>query len=99
MFLSLVTRVSSEIIFLDESLTLHNIPSVNTCPKPDITNGVVTPDTATVDFQSSYTVACVEGYTVSAEGAMLCQADNRLDTVHACIGKYSKRNWGSYWRH
>ena len=78
----------SETIFLDESLTLHNIPSVKTCSKPDIPNGVVTPNTDTVDFQSTYTVDCVNGYTVStAEGTMTCQADNAFDIVHTCIGK------------
>ena len=65
-------------------------PSVNTCSKPDIENGEVSPNTDTVDFQSTYTVDCIDGYTVSTEGAMTCQANNTLDIVHTCIGKYRK---------
>ena len=66
---------------------LNNIPSVNTCSKPVIANGVVSPGRDTVDFGSDYTVACNNGHTASSTEAMMCTSDGALDTVHACDSK------------
>ena len=72
------------------NLTLYNIPSVNTCSKPDIANGVVSPQSDTVDFGSDYTVTCNNGYTASSEWAMNCTADGTLDSEHTCDSKALK---------
>ena len=66
---------------------LNNISSVNTCSKPDISDGVVSPASDTVDFGSDYTVSCNNGHTASSTEAMNCTADETLDTVHTCDSK------------
>ena len=66
-----------------------NTPSVNTCDKPEIANGVVQPEKATIEFQSIYMVACNDGYTVSSEAAMICTSEGTLDVVHTCEGTLS----------
>ena len=66
---------------------LNNISSVNTCSKPDISDGVVSPASDTVDFGSDYTVTCNNGHTASSTEAMNCTADGTLDTVHTCDSK------------
>ena len=66
---------------------LNNIRSVNTCSKPDIANGVVSPVSDTVDFRTDYTVTCNNGYTASSEGAMNCTANGTLDAEHTCDSK------------
>ena len=66
---------------------LNNIPSVNTCSKPDIVNGVVSPASNTVDFGSNYTVICNNGYTGSSTNAMSCTASGTLDAEHTCDSK------------
>ena len=63
-----------------------NIPSVITCDKPEIANGVVQPQKDTVEFQSIYMVACDDGHTVSSDVAMICTAEGTLDVVHTCEG-------------
>ena len=69
----------------------YNIPSVNTCSKPDIANGIVTPVSDTVDFGSDYTVTCNNGYTVnSTTEAMSCTADGTLAVEHTCDSKSVK---------
>ena len=66
---------------------LNNIPPVNTCSKPGITSGIVSPVSDTVDFGSDYTVTCNNGYTASSKWAMNCTADGALDTEHTCDSK------------
>ena len=65
----------------------YNIPSVNTCRKPDIENGVLSPVSDTVDFGSDYIVACDNGYTASSTEAMNCTAAGTLDIEHTCDSK------------
>ena len=65
----------------------YNLPSVNTCAKPDIGNGTVTPLSDTVNFGSNYTVSCVNGYTASSTEAMNCRANATLDAQHTCDSK------------
>ena len=74
-------------MLFEENLTLNNIPSVNTCSKPYIFNGLVSPASNTVDFGSQYTVTCNNGYTASSEWAMNCTADGTLDAEHTCDSK------------
>ena len=71
----------------NKTITLNNIPSVNTCSKPSIANGVVSPESDTVDFGSEYTVACNTGYTASSTEAMSCTAGGTLDAEHMCDSK------------
>ena len=66
---------------------LKNIPSVNTCSKPVIANGVLSPVNDTVDFGSDYTVTCNNGYTATSTEAMNCTANGTLDIVHTCDSK------------
>ena len=66
---------------------LNNCPSVNTCSKPDIANGVVSPASDTVDFGSGYTVTCNNGYRASSTEAMNCTANRTLDAEHTCDSK------------
>ena len=54
---------------------------------PVITDGTVSPSDVTVDFGSEYSVVCSDGYTVSAESNMLCQADGTLDVTLTCDSK------------
>ena len=65
----------------------YNIPSVNTCSKPYIENGTVSPASDTVDFGSYYTVTCDNGYTASSTEAMNCTANGTLDVQHTCDSK------------
>ena len=74
-------------MLLRANLTLSNIPSVNTCSKPNIANGVVTPVSGTVDFGSDYTVTCNNGYSTSSTEAMSCTANGTLDAEHMCDSK------------
>ena len=74
-------------MLFEGNLTLNNIPSVKTCTKPDIANGVVSPETDTVDFGSAYTVTCNNGYTASSTDAMTCTASGTLDAEHTCNSK------------
>ena len=74
-------------MLFEGNLTLNNIPSVNTCSKPDIANGVVSPASATVDFASDYTVTCNNGYTASSTDAMTCTASGTLDAEYMCYSK------------
>ena len=74
-------------ILFEGNLTLNNIPSVNTCIKPDIANGTVSPASDTVDFGSDYTLTCNNGYTASSTKAMNCTADGTLDAEHTCASK------------
>ena len=69
------------------NLTLYNIPSVNTCSKPYIANGVVSPQSDNVDFGSDYSVTCNNGYTASSMEVMSCTADGTLDAEHTCDSK------------
>ena len=66
---------------------LNDIPSVNTCNKPVIANGIVSPANATVDYESIYTVACNTGYTANATDDMNCTASGELDAQHSCESK------------
>ena len=75
-------------MLLGANLTLlNNIPSVNTCSKPDIANGVLNPVSNTVDFGSDYTVTCNNGYSASSTEAMSCTASGILDAEHTCDSK------------
>ena len=76
-------------MLFEGNLTLNNIPSVSTCTKPVIANGVVSPETDTVDFGSAYTVTCNNGYTASSTEAMNCTTDGKLDVEHTCNSKPS----------
>ena len=65
----------------------YNIQSVNTCTKPDIANGTVTPLSDNVNFGSNYTATCDNGYTASSTEPMICTANGRLDVQHTCDSK------------
>ena len=65
----------------------NNILSVNTCSKPTIVNGEVSPVTDTVDFGSDYTLTCNDGYTASSTEAMNCTSGGTLDVEHTCNSK------------
>ena len=74
-------------------ISLNNLPrpespSVNTCNKPDITNGAVDPVDSTVDYLETYSLTCDTGYTASSEYAMNCTADGTLDVTHTCESQY-----------
>ena len=73
--------------FWGKFITINNIPSVNTCRKPNITNGEINPASDTVDFGSDYNVTCNTGYTASSLWAMNCTADGTLDAEHKCDSK------------
>ena len=74
-------------MLFEENLTLNNIPSVNTCSKPFILYGLVSPERNTVDFGSQYTVTCNNGYTSSSAEAMNCSADGTLHAQHTFDSK------------
>ena len=74
-------------ILFEGNLTLNNIPSVITCSKPDIANGVVSPANNTVDFGSDYKLSCNDGYTASSTVTMNCTANGTLDVEHTCDSK------------
>ena len=69
---------------------LNNIPPVNTCSKPGITSGIVSPVSDTVDFGSDYTVTCNNGYSASSTEAMSCTASGTLDAGHTCSNESNK---------
>ena len=66
---------------------VKNITSVNTCNKPVISDGVVSPENDTVDFGSDYTVTCNNGYTASSTEAMSCTESGTLNAEHTCDSK------------
>ena len=66
---------------------VKQLPSVNTCSKPDIANSVISPANDTVDFGSSYTFICNNGYTASSTEAMNCTTSGTLDSEHTCDSK------------
>ena len=60
--------------------------SVNTCDAPTVSQGTLDPTTATVDYESTYTVTCATGYTV-ADSVMTCAADGTYDVTATCTSK------------
>ena len=59
-----------------------------TCDQPTITNGTVTPASATVEQGQSYEVSCDSGYTISGATTMTCQADTTFDGTPTCEGTH-----------
>lgn len=54
------------------------------CLLPTIANGVVTPDTATVEIGDQYLVTCADHFTLAGNAAMMCQDDNVFDQTPTC---------------
>ena len=61
--------------------------SVNTCDKPSISDGSVSPSDDTVNYEATYEVTCDTGYTISGSSTMTCEADGSLDQTPTCQGK------------
>ena len=79
------------------------------CTKPDIKDGTVTPDTATISSGSSYEVTCneAEGYVISGTSKISC-SNGVLSELPTCgklamlilllnLNLYSKCNRRLYW--
>ena len=69
------------------SNNLYN--TVNTCSKPSISHGSVSPSDATVDYEATYEVTCDVGFTISGSTTMTCGADGNFDQDPTCQGKLS----------
>ena len=64
---------------------------MNTCAKPSISDGNVSPSEATVDYGATYEITCNTGYTISGSSTMICGADGDFDQTPTCQGKMQKR--------
>ena len=60
---------------------------MNTCPKPSISDGSVSPSDGTVDYEATYEVTCNTGFTISGPSTMTCGADGTFDQPPTCQGK------------
>ena len=60
--------------------------SPETCTKPTIENGSVSPSDDTIEAGSSYTATCNNGYTLSGTATMECNDDGTLMTAPTCAG-------------
>ena len=64
---------------------------MNTCAKPAINDGSVSPSNETIDYEAAYEVSCNTGFTISGSSTMTCGADGTFDETPTCQGKgYSK---------
>ena len=61
--------------------------SVNTCDKPSISDGSVTPSDTTVDYEATYAVTCNTGFTIAGSSTMSCGAGGDFDQTPTCQGK------------
>ena len=57
-----------------------------TCDQPTITNGTVTPASATVEQGQSYEISCDSGFTISGATTMICRANGSLSDMPTCEG-------------
>ena len=62
--------------------------SVNTCDKPSISDGTVTPSDATVNYEETYAVSCNTGFTIAGYSIMICGAGGDFDQTPTCQGKW-----------
>ena len=60
--------------------------SPETCTKPIIENGSVSPTDDTIEVGSSYTATCSNGQTLSGTATMECNDDGTLSTAPNCTG-------------
>ena len=60
---------------------------MNTCSKPSISDGSVSPSDETVDYEATYNVTCYTGFTISGPSTMTCGADGTFDQTPTCQGK------------
>ena len=56
------------------------------CDQPTITNGTVTPASATVEQGQSYEVSCDSGFTISGATTMICRANGTISDMPTCEG-------------
>ena len=69
-------------------MKLLNKCSANTCAKPSISDGSVSPsDASTVDYEATYEVTCNTGFTISGSSTMECGADGTFSQTPTCQGK------------
>ena len=62
----------------------------NTCNKPTVENGVLTPDTATVAVEGSYTVKCSDGYKLKGDvDTLKCGGDGGFTPTSLTCDKES----------
>ena len=60
---------------------------MNTCARPSISDGSVSPSDGTVDYEAAYNVTCYTGFTISGPSALRCGADGTVDQTPTCQGK------------
>ena len=59
------------------------------CAQPTITNGVTTPNEATIDYGDSYNPACDAGYDISSTEDLLCEDGGVLSSsAPMCTSTY-----------
>ena len=60
-----------------------------TCLLPSIANGIVTPSTLLIDFNSVASVTCTTGYTFEDPTitSMRCMADRNVNQIPKCVGE------------
>ena len=60
---------------------------MNTCAKPSISDGSVSPPDETVDYGASYEVTCSTGFTIDGPSTMTCDTDGIFDQTPTWQGK------------
>ena len=60
---------------------------MNTCIKPSISDGSVSPPEETIDDEETYEVTCNTGFTISGPSTMACGAGGTFDQTPTCQGK------------
>ena len=75
---------------LQVSLTLFD-PAISAakCNQPTITNGSVTPATATVEQGDTYEASCDSGFTLSGWATMTCQSNGTFGQIPTCEGTHT----------
>ena len=69
---------------------------MNTCDKPTISDGRVSPSDATVDYDATYEVSCDDGLTIFGSSTMTCGADGTFDQTPTCEGKIENKFTSKY---
>ena len=77
---SVVSGGSNDLLCLANGSFSAPLPTCEavTCSKPDITNAVLAPTSATIASGASYTVTCKAGFTLKKEGSVVSGGSNDL---------------------
>ena len=60
---------------------------MQTCTKPLVSDGSVSPSNETVDYEATYEVTCNTGFAISGISTMACGVNGTFDQTPTCQGE------------